>query len=202
MAMRIEINGEHPAPRKIVHAVDTLRSGGVIAYPTDTVYGLGCDIHEKKALDRIYRMKGMSKDHPVAFICPDLSDIARYALVDDVAYRIMKRLTPGPYTFILKATREVPRILMMKRKQVGIRVPDHPVPIAVVRELGNPIVSTSASWEGEPLNDPADIAARFKDVDRILDAGIGGIVPSTVIDLTGDEPVVTREGAGPVELEG
>jgi tRNA threonylcarbamoyl adenosine modification protein (Sua5/YciO/YrdC/YwlC family) len=198
--MRIEVNAEHPEPRKIRHAVEDLRRGGVIAYPTDTVYGLGCDIFEKKALDRLYRIKPMPKDHPVAFVCPDLSDIARYAQVDDRAYRLMKRLLPGPYCFILPATREVPRVLMMKRKQVGIRVPAHPVAQALVRELGHPIVSTSATVDGDVLHDPAEIAAQFKGLDRILDVGAGGFDPSTVIDLTGDDPVVTREGAGPVDF--
>lgn len=171
----------------------------MLAYPTDTVYGLGCDIYEKKALNRLYQIKGMKKDHPVAFVCPDLSDLARFAIVDDRAYRIMKRLLPGPYCFILKATREVPRVLMMKRKQVGIRVPDHPVAQALVRELGNPIVSTSAVHEGEVLNDPADIAYYFKGLERILDAGFGGLEPSTVVDLSGEEPEIVREGAGPVD---
>ncbi len=197
--MRIPIHAEHPEPRKIRHAVEALRRGGVVAYPTDTVYALGCDIFQKKALDRIYLMKQMKKDHPVAFVCADLSDIARYAVVEDPAYRMMRRLTPGPYTFILRASRDVPRVLRMKRTQVGIRVPDHPVPQALVRELGNPVVSTSASWQGEQLADPDEIDARFGGLDRVLDAGYGGLVPSTVIDLTGPQPLVLREGAGPVE---
>ncbi len=144
-------------------------------------------------------MKGMPKSQPLAFICPDLSDIARYATVTDRAYRIMRSLLPGPYCFILPASREVPRILMMKRRTVGIRVPDSPVALALVRELGNPIVSTSATFEGEQLNDPADIAARFRDVSIILDVGFGGLDPSTVIDITSDEPVVQRVGVGAVD---
>jgi len=138
--MRIEINPQHPEPRKIRRAVDALRAGGVIAYPTDTVYGLGCDILQKKAIDRVYEIKRMPRDQPLAFVCPDLSDIARYAVVDNPSYRVMRRLLPGPYCFILPATREVPRLLMLKRKTVGIRVPSHPVTLALVRELGNPIV--------------------------------------------------------------
>ncbi len=197
--MRLEIHPTHPEPRKIVRAVEVLRRGGVICYPTDTVYGLGCDIFQKKAIDRVYQIKRMKKDHPVAFVCPDLGDISRYAIVDNRAYRVMRRLLPGPYTFILPATREVPRILMLKRKTVGIRVPHHEVALQLVRELGNPIVSTSATYEGEQLNDPDDLAARFKQVDLVLDAGWGGLDPSTVLDLTGSEPVVVREGAGPVE---
>lgn len=197
--MRLEIHPTHPEPRKIARAVEVLRRGGVICYPTDTVYGLGCDIFQKKAIDRVYQIKRMKKDHPVAFVCPDLGDISRYAIVDDRAYRVMRRLLPGPYTFILPATREVPRILMLKRKTVGIRVPHHEVALQLVRELGNPIVSTSATYEGEQLNDPDDLAERFKQVDILLDAGWGGLDPSTVLDLTGAEPVVVREGAGPID---
>lgn len=172
----------------------------MVLYPTDTVYGLGCDIFQKKAIDRIYRMKQMKKDHPVAFVCPDLGDIARYAIVDDRNYRIMRRLLPGPYTFILPASREVPRILMMKRKTVGIRVPHHEVALALVRELGNPIVSTSATWQGEQLNDPDELIKHFKQADIVLDAGMCGNDPSTVLDLTGDEIVIVREGAGPIDV--
>jgi tRNA threonylcarbamoyl adenosine modification protein (Sua5/YciO/YrdC/YwlC family) len=197
--MRIEIHEEHPEPRKIARAVEVLRRGGVIAYPTDTVYGIGCDITQKKAIDKIYAMKRMKPDQPLAFICADLGDIAKYAVVDNQAYRIMRRLLPGPYCFILEATREVPKILMMKRKTVGIRVPHHEVPLALVRELGNPIISTTAAWEGEPLNDPADIDARFGGLDLILDAGYGRLTSTTVVDMTGAAPEVTRVGAGPVE---
>lgn len=197
--MRLPVHGDHPEPRKITRAVEALRRGAVIAYPTDTTYGLGCDIMQKKAVDRIYQMKAMPKDHALAFICPDLSDIARYAIVDNQTYRILKRGTPGPFTFILQATREVPRILMMKRKTVGIRVPAHPVPQAIVRELGNPIVSTTASWQGETMNDPDDIDDRFRDLEMVLDTGYGGLDPSTVVDLTGPEPEVVRHGLGDPE---
>ena len=198
--MRIPINGNHPEPRKIKRAVDALRSGEVIAYPTDTVYGLGCDIHQKKAVDLVYQIKGMKRDQPLAFLCPDLSDIARYAVVDNNTYRILKRGTPGPFTFILNATREVPKILMLKRKTVGIRVPAHPVAQALLRELGNPIVSTSAAAGGETFNDPADIDARFGGLELVLDVDGGGLEPSTVVDLTGPDPVVAREGLGDASL--
>lgn len=197
--MRMEIHPTHPQPHKIHKTVEVLRRGGVICYPTDTVYALGCDAMQKKAIDRVYRVKQMKKDHPVAFVCPDLGDIARYAIVDDRAYRVMRRLLPGPYTFILPATREVPRILMMKRKTVGIRVPHHEVALALVRELGNPIVSTSATWEGEQLNDPDDLVDRFKAADMMVDSGWGGLDPSTVIDLSKSEPEIVREGAGPID---
>ncbi|MGE0785276.1 MAG: L-threonylcarbamoyladenylate synthase [Sandaracinaceae bacterium] len=199
---RIQIDPVHPDPRLLKMAVDALRDGAVIAYPTDTVYGLGCDITQKKAVDRVYQLKRMKPDQPLAFLCPDLGDVARYAVVDDRTYRLMRRLTPGPYCFILRATREAPRILHIdkKRKQVGIRVPHDEIALGLVRELGNPIVSTSLSWEGETLNDPADIAQRYANVDMFLDAGWGMLEPSTVLDVTGDEVVVVREGAGPVDV--
>ena len=199
--MRIPVYPEHPEPRKIRRAADALRAGDVIAYPTDTVYGLGCDIHQKRGIEAIYRMKGMKKEQPLAFICPDLSDIARYAIVDNPTYRILKRALPGPFCFILTATREVPRILMMKRKTVGIRVPNNPVCQALLRELGNPIVSTSATFAGEQLNDPDDIDARFPGLEMVLDVGNSGLEPSTIIDLSDGEPKVLREGLGdPAEL--
>jgi tRNA threonylcarbamoyl adenosine modification protein (Sua5/YciO/YrdC/YwlC family) len=198
--MRLEINAQHPEPRKVQRAVEVLRDGGVIAYPTDTVYGIGCDITQKKAIDRVYAIKRMKPDQPLAFICPDLGDLAKYALVDDRTYRLMRRLTPGPYCFILEASREVPRILQMKRKTVGIRVPHNEVALALVRALGNPIVSSTASRDGEALSDPADIDEAFPGLDLILDAGYGGLTPSTVLDVTGADVVVVREGAGAIDV--
>ncbi len=198
--MRIEIHPTHPQPRRVKQVTEILRRGGVVVYPTGTVYGLGCDIHQKRAVERIYQLRQLKKDHPLSFVCPDLSKIARYAYVDDFAYRIMKRLIPGPYTFVLRATRDVPKILLRKRKTVGIRVPDHPVAHALIEELGSPIVSTSAMFDGQALNDPDELHARFPQVDAFIDAGWGGIEPSTVIDLTGTEAVVLREGAGPIDF--
>ena len=197
--MRIEIHPTHPQARRIAQAVDVMQKGGVILYPTGTVYGLGCDIHQKRAVERIYQIKQLRSDHPLSFVCPDLSNIARYAYVDDFAYRIMKRLVPGPYTFILRATRDVPKLLLRKRKTVGIRVPDHPVAQALIRQLESPIVSTSAALNGQVLNDPDELFAGFRQVNAFIDAGWGGIETSTIIDLTGDEAVVLREGAGQVE---
>lgn len=198
--MRIEVHPTHPQARKIAQAVEILRRGGVIVYPTGTVYGLGCDIHQKKAIERIYQMRQLKKDHPLSFMCPDLANIARYAYVDDFAYRIMKRLVPGPYTFVLRATREVPKLLVRKQKTVGIRVPDEPIALALLNELGSPIVSTSATYQDQVLNDPDELHARFAHADAVIDGGWGGIEPSTVIDLTGDEPLVIREGAGPIDV--
>ena len=197
--MRIEIHPTHPQARRIAQAVDVMRKGGVIVYPTGTVYGLGCDIHQKRAVERIYQIKQLRSDHPLSFVCPDLSNIARYAYVDDFAYRIMKRLVPGPYTFVLRATRDVPKLLLRKRKTVGIRVPDHPVAQALIRQLESPIVSTSAALNGQVLNDPDELFAGFRQVNAFIDAGWGGLETSTIIDLTGDEAVVLREGAGQVE---
>lgn len=198
--MRIEIHPTHPQPRRVKQVTEILRRGGIVVYPTGTVYGLGCDIHQKRAVERIYQIRQLKKDHPLSFVCPDLSKIARYAYVDDFAYRIMKRLIPGPYTFVLRATRDVPKLFLRKRKTVGIRVPGHPVAHALIEELGSPIVSTSAMIDGRALNDPDELHARFPQVDAFVDAGWGGIEPSTVIDLTGNEAVVLREGAGPIDF--
>jgi tRNA threonylcarbamoyl adenosine modification protein (Sua5/YciO/YrdC/YwlC family) len=197
--MRLAVNPRHPEPRKIARAVEVMRRGGVIAYPTDTVYGLGCDISNKKAVERIKRMKRMSDDQLMTFVCADIRVVARYGVVHDAAHRILRRLTPGPYTFVLEATREVPKVLRLKRKTVGVRVPDQPVALALTTELGGPVASTSASVDGEILLDPEDIAAHFPDVELILDIGAGGTTPSTVVDLSGAAPEVIREGAGPVD---
>lgn len=198
--VKLDINPEHPEPRKIARAVEAMRRGGVIAYPTDTVYGLGCDITDKRAVESIHRMKNMRKEQLLTFVCPDLSDVARYGVVDDAAFRILRKLVPGPYTFVLQATREVPKVLRLERETVGIRVPAQPVALALARELGNPVASTSASFDGEILFDPDDIERRFPTLEMILDVGAGGRTPSTIIDLSGPEPVVLREGAGRVDF--
>ncbi|MCC6648811.1 MAG: threonylcarbamoyl-AMP synthase [Polyangiaceae bacterium] len=198
--MLVPINENHPEPRKIARAVDALERGQVIAYPTDTVYGLGCDLTNKKAIDLLYQTKGMDRSKQLAFICADLADIARYAIVENHQYRVLKRLLPGPYCFLLQATREVPRLVQSKQKTVGIRVPRHEVTQALVRALGRPVISTTANPPGEePLVDPREISDRFGGVELVLDAGGGGLVPTTVVDLTGSHPVVVREGAGPVD---
>ena len=198
--MLLHLNAKHPEPRKIAQAVTALERGSVIAYPTDSVYGLGCDLLSKQGIEALYRMKGMRSDQLLSFVCPDLSDIARYAIVGDAAYRVMRRLLPGPYTFILPATKEVPRTLRMKRKTVGVRIPSHPVTLALTSALGRPIVSTRASLDSEFLIDPREIEERFHELALVLDAEGVGLTPSTVIDLSGDEPVLVREGAGPVDF--
>jgi tRNA threonylcarbamoyl adenosine modification protein (Sua5/YciO/YrdC/YwlC family) len=198
--MLLSINVDHPEPRKIRRAVDALQSGGVIAYPTDTVYGLGCDLTNKHAVERLYSIKGMDRSHPLAFVCPDLSDIARYAMVDNQVYRVLRRFLPGPYTFILVATRDVPKLVQMRRKNVGIRVPACEATRALARGLGRPIISSTAARPGEePMVDPHEIDATFRGLALVLDGGAGGLVPTSVIDLTTAPPTVVREGAGPVE---
>jgi len=197
----LAINGAHPEPRKIQRAVQILREGGIIAYPTDTVYGLGCDLMNKQAIDRLYQLKGIGKDHPLAFICPDLSDIAKYAVVENQVYRVLKRFLPGPYCFILQATREVPKIVQTKQKTVGIRVPNHPITLALVRELGQPLISTTACRPGQdPMVDPWEIDQEFSGLDLVIDSGdAGGQVPTTVVDLSQGDVRVVREGAGPID---
>jgi tRNA threonylcarbamoyl adenosine modification protein (Sua5/YciO/YrdC/YwlC family) len=198
--MLLAINPDHPEPRKIRRAVEVLERGGIIAYPTDTVYGIGCDLTNKHAIDRLYEVKRMERSHPLAFVCPDLSDIARYAMVDNQVYRVLRRFLPGPYTFILEATREVPKLVQMKRKTVGIRVPASETARALARELGRPIISSTAARTGEdPLVDPREIADTFRGLELVLDAGAGGMVPTTVVDLTQSPPVIVREGAGDVD---
>jgi tRNA threonylcarbamoyl adenosine modification protein (Sua5/YciO/YrdC/YwlC family) len=197
--MLLAINADHPEPRKVRRAVDILRDGGVIAYPTDTVYGIGCDLTNKQAIDRLYSIKRMDRSHPLAFVCPDLSDLARYAIVDKPVYRVLRRFLPGPYTFVLQATREVPKLVQMRRKTVGIRVPACEAIRALARELGRPIVSSTACYPGgEPFVDPHEIDEAFRELALVLDAGAGGTVPTTVIDLTKSPPVIVREGAGSV----
>lgn len=196
--MLIEINSDHPEPRKIQRAVDALSRGAVIGYPTDTVYGLGCDLFNKKAVERLYQIKGMAKSQMLAFVCNDLANVSQYAVMHDHVYRILKAYLPGPYCFILDATREVPKVAQF-RKTVGIRVPSHPVALAITEALGRPIISSTAARHGQdPTPDPREVDAEFPGLELVLDAGPGGTAPTSVIDLTGPEPRVVREGAGDV----
>ena len=199
--MLLSVNPEHPEPRKIKQAVSVLLRGGVIAYPTGTVIGFGCDLFNKKAIEKVYEIKRAPKTKPFSFLCADLSQISRYAIVPDSAYRLMRRLVPGPYTFILDATKEVPRLCMDRRKTVGLRVPEHPVAQALLEELGGPIISTSAKRDEDEwiINDPSEIDKKFRQLDLVLDAGMGGISPSTVLSIQADGTIeVVREGAGSV----
>lgn len=195
---RLQIHPENPQGRHLKAAADILGNGGLLIYPTDSVYGLGCDLFNKNAVEKIYKNKGNDKRKLLSFICPDLKGIAEYAYVSNAAYKIMRRLLPGPYTFILNATRQVPKILLEKRKTVGIRVPDNAVCQALLSEFGRPIISTSASLhEQQFLSDTDEIAAAFDHIaDLFLDAGPGGLEPSTVIDFTQEEPIVIRQGKG------
>ncbi|MCB1051165.1 MAG: threonylcarbamoyl-AMP synthase [Acidobacteria bacterium] len=197
----LAIHPETPQQRLIDQALDHLRAGGVMAYPTDTCYGLGCSITEKKAIDEIYRIKRMSHDKPLSFVCSGLSHIADYAQVSNKAYKLMRLLLPGPYTFVLPATKLVPKMLQNKRKQVGIRVPNHKVTLELVRQLGNPIISTTCQLadDPEPCMDIAEIKDRF---DHFLDLAIDGdfIYPevSTVVRIEDEEVEILREGKGDV----
>lgn len=195
---RLNIHPENPQGRFIQQAVQVLEDGGLIIYPTDTVYGLGCSLFDKKAIQRIYFLKGKRKKRTLSFLCPDLKDIARYARVSTPAYKLIRSLTPGPFTFILEATRLVPKILLEKRSTVGIRVPENKICHMLLEEFGKPIISTSLNLPEVPyLNDPDDIERYFGHaVDLFLDSGFGGLEPSTIIDLTGDEPIIIREGKG------
>ena len=196
----LDINPEHPEPRKIQRAVEVLEKGGLIGYPTDTVYGLGCDLMNKQAVERLYQIKGMQKQKSLAFICHDLGDIAKYAVVDNWAYRILRRFLPGPYCFILPATREVPKMALSKQKTVGIRVPNHPVITTLARELGRPIISTTANAPGEDaFIDAAELRDHFRVLDLVLDGGAGGLSPTTVVDLSEGHVEIVREGAGPID---
>jgi len=200
--MIIEINPHTPEPRKVRRAVAALEAGEIIAYPTDTVYALGCDLTNKKAIDRLYEVKGMPKGQPLAFICPDLADLSKYAVVDQHAYRLLRRVLPGPYTFVLTATREVPKILHTSdRRTVGIRVPDAPIIVDVVRALGRPVISTTAHKPGDEhmVIDARDIEPTFPNVNLVLDGGLGGRDPTTVVDLSHGSIDIIREGAGPVD---
>ena len=200
--MLIKINPINPQSRLIRQAVDILLKGGIVVYPTDTHYGIGCDILNKKAIERIYQLKQRDKSKPFSFICSGLKNISDYAKVSNYAYKTMKRLLPGPYTFILEGSRLVPKIMLTKRKSAGIRVPDHPICISLVKALGNPIISTSATLpDGSLLFDPSLIQDVFKGrLDAVIDGGAVSGEPSSVISLINDEPEVIREGLGDVSL--
>lgn len=197
-----ELHPVTPQIRFINKAVEVLKEGGVIIYPTDTVYGIGCDIFNKAALERIYAIKQDAGTKLFSFICPNLKDIAKYAKVSDYAYKTMKKLLPGPYTFVLPAAKEVPKTLWTKRQTVGIRVPNHNIALTLAKELGNPIVSTSVTTrKGDVLFNPEEIRSIFDfQVDLMLASGPLEGIPSSIVDLSGDEPEIIREGAGDVSF--
>ena len=195
------IDPVHPQPRHVQRAVTLLENGGLVAYPTDTYYAIGCDVFQKKAMERLASLKRRDDRKPFAFLCGDLGEVAKYAIVSNEHFRLMRRLLPGPYTIVLEATRLTPRTALTRQRQVGVRVPDAPVAIALVKALGRPLATTSAALpDQEPLTDAADIQDHIgHGIDLILDGGVTLNEPSTVIDLTGQVPVVLREGKGPVE---
>lgn len=196
--MLLEINPDNPQPRLIAQVARSLQDGGVIAYPTDTTYGIGCSIFNKKGLERIYQVKQRDKRKPFSFICSDLAEVSRYARLSNMAFKAMKRCLPGPYTFVLEASREVPDLLTTRQKTVGIRIPDNRICMAIVQELGAPIVTTSANLSGEePVGDPYEIQRRFGGgLDLVVDGGLLNTDVSTVISMIGDRPEVLRQGAG------
>lgn len=174
-----------------------MEQGGLIAYPTDTYYGIGCDLFSKKGIEKLYALKDRDRKKPFSFLCPDLSDVSKYAMVSNFAYRTMKQLTPGPFTFVLEATRLVPQMMQNKQRQVGIRVPQAPLMLAISAKLGRPIVTTSATEDDQPLTDAKDIKEHLGNrLELILDGGIQPSEPSTVVSLIGDEIEILRQGKG------
>ena len=206
MAQLFSVHPDNPQPRLIREAAEILRGGGVIVYPTDSCYALGCRIGDKAAMERIRKIRDVDERHHLTLVCRDLAEIGQYARVDNVQFRLLKAATPGSYVFILQATREVPkRLLHPSRRTIGLRVPDHKVAQALLSELGEPLLSSTLILPGDdtPLNEAGEIRDRLeRRVELVLDAGPCGIVPTTVVDLTGDAPVITRLGKGSVEQFG
>jgi tRNA threonylcarbamoyl adenosine modification protein (Sua5/YciO/YrdC/YwlC family) len=195
----VNINPDFPQGRLISRVVAILAEGGIIAYPTDTQYGIGCDLRKKKSIEKLYRLKQRSQKSPFSFICADLTHISEYARISDFAYRTMRRLLPGPFTIVLPGTKLVPQIMLSKRHECGLRVPSHNIPLALVKELESPIISTSASLPGQedPPRSALEIDELFKgNLDAVIDGGPVPGKPSTVISLVNDEPVILREGLG------
>jgi tRNA threonylcarbamoyl adenosine modification protein (Sua5/YciO/YrdC/YwlC family) len=200
--MLLKINPINPQQRLIAKAVEAFKAGGIVVYPTDTHYGIGCDIMNKRAIERIYQLKQRNKNKPFSFICSGLKNISHYAKVSNYAYKTMRRLLPGPYTFILEGSKLVPKIMLTKRKTAGIRVPDNKICLTLVEELGNPIINTSASMpDGSILDDASLIHDTFKNqIDIVIDGTSVSGNASSVISLIGDEPEVLRKGMGDVSL--
>lgn len=203
MAQYFAVHPVNPQARLVRRAADILRGGGLIAYPTDSCYALGCHIDDAHALQRLRRLRGIGAKHHLTLMCRDLSEISQYAVVDDARYKLLKRAIPGSYTFILRARRLVPRRLMHERhKTIGVRVPDHAVAHGLVDALDEPILSATLSLPGDtaPLSDPQEIRAHLeRELDLVIDAGPCGAQPSTVIDLTQEQPVIVRVGRGSLE---
>ena len=206
MAQFFSLHPDQPQPRLVRQAAEILRAGGVAAFPTDAAYSLGCRIGDAEAVARIRAIREVDERHHFTLMCRDLSDIATYARVDNAQFRLLKATTPGSYTFILEGTKELPRrILHPKRKTIGLRVPDHPVPLALLEELNEPMLTSTLMLPGDelPLNDPEEIRDRLeKRIDLIIEAGACGLEMTTVVDLTGAAPALVRTGRGPLEALG
>lgn len=204
MAQFFEIHPTHPQARLVRRAAEIVRRGGLIAFPTDSCYALGCHLGDAAALARLRRVRGVDDKHHLTLMCRDLSEIAAYAIVGNAQYRILKAVTPGSFTFILRATREVPRRLMHpKRKSIGVRVPRHPVAHALLADLNEPMLSATLALPGdaEPLSEAGEIRDRLEHaLDLVIDAGSCGVTPSTVVDLTGDQPLILRRGKDAARL--
>jgi tRNA threonylcarbamoyl adenosine modification protein (Sua5/YciO/YrdC/YwlC family) len=202
MAQFFSIHPDNPQPRLIKQAADMLRNGAVIVYPTDSGYAIGCHLDDKDAVARIRQIRGLDEKHLMTLVCRDLSELAHYARVDNAQFRLLKNNTPGSYTFILEATKEVPRRLQHpKRSTIGLRIPDHPVALALLEELGEPLLSSTLILPGgdQPLTDVAEIREHLeKLVELVIEGGIVGGESTTVIDLTNDTPVLVRRGKGPI----
>lgn len=195
----VKIHLENPQKRLIAQAAEVLRSGGIIAYPTDTTYGLGCTIGNRKGVERIIKIKQLPASHRFSILCPDLSEVARFARVDNATYRILRRFLPGPYTFVLEATRDVPKTILPRRKTVGLRIPGHPICLALLQAVAEPLLSTTVRLPDDEkiLTDPTEIRERLSgSIDLVIDGGVLLSEPSTVVDLTGEQPVVLRSGSG------
>jgi len=203
MSQYLEIHPDNPQPRLIGQAVNIIRADGLVVYPTDSSYALGCHVGDKRGMERIRQIRALDKQHNFTLVCRDLSEIATYAKVDNSAYRLMKSLTPGPFTFILRATNEVPRRLQNpKRKTIGLRIPAHPIAQALLEALGEPLMSSTLILPGQdmPETDVYDIQERIRnEVDLIIDGGHCGLEPTTVIDMVGTVPRIARQGCGVVE---
>ena len=202
MSQFFAIHPETPQARLIQQAVSIIQGGGVIVYPTDSAYALGCQLGDKKAMERVRRIRSLQENHNFTLVCRDLSELGTYAHVDNTTYRLLRHATPGPYTFVLEATREVPRRLIQpKRKTIGLRVPDHPIPQALLHALNEPLMSATLIMSGDdyPMTDPYDIRDSLEhEVDLVIDGGFCGLEATSVVDLTGPTPVVLRAGVGDV----
>ncbi|GAB1265198.1 L-threonylcarbamoyladenylate synthase [Aurantivibrio infirmus] len=200
MAQFFQIHPENPQIRLVRQAVEIIRKGGLVAYPTDSAYALGCQIGDRIALDRIRAIRRLDKDHNFTLVCRDLSELATYAKVDNRMFRLIKQYTPGPFTFILEATSEVPRRLKHpKRKTIGLRVPNNPIALALLEELGEPLMTSTLLLPGDefPLTDPYDIRETLEhELELVIDGGFCGMEPTTVVDLSGESPQITRQGLG------